>query len=116
MNEHLHYASYKDYLAKYDETTRTITILNEANNAKAVLQLDGMYLGDERVYGYEDYVSCNVRVSQTNTYHQMIIHFVTDTDHMPECDILLRVDSWGVKMVIYEIGHYVFHAQGTIEY
>ena len=116
MNEHLHYASYKDYLVKYDEKAHTITILNEKDNIKAFIELDGLYLGDKRVFSYEDYSACSVRLELLSTLHRISVHFEADRDDLPESDVVLEVSSRGVMMAVGSIGHYVFHGYGTIEY
>ena len=113
MKEHIHYASYKDYMVKYDEDTLTMTMLHVPTKSAANLTFDGLYENGKRVFGIEEYTSCQVQNSLGVDQHKLSVLFNTDAD-IPKCAIHATITSKGITMVFNRIGHYTVRAEGDI--
>lgn len=113
MRANTHYTSYKDYMVKYDERTNTLSMMHESTGALASLVFDGLYLGEQRIFGVEEYDSVKARITLGRKVHELTITFVTEKD-IPNGELHIYVDSKGITLKVYEIGHYAIQAKGHL--
>ena len=109
------YVTYGDYLVRYDKESRLFTFMNERFGAEATLLLDGLYEGERRALGFEDYADARVSRKLGNTAHELTLNFATG-EGLLGAEVWVSVSRRGITFVVREIGHYEFRGEGHIRF
>ena len=54
------YCTYKNYLAKYDDESYTITLVHTPTGARSDVTIDGLYLDNEKYIEMNEFTKCSV--------------------------------------------------------
>ncbi len=112
MNKKYYYASYKNYMVRFDAEERTVELYNELLDARATLALSGLYLEGTKAVDFLEYTSCSVNLKIEPSFHELTAVFSSEDENLPKPEIVLTVNARGIALVVREIGHYSFVGEG----
>ena len=112
------YCTYKNYLAKYDDSAYTLTLVHTPTGATSELVIDGLYLDGEKAIEMSEFSRCGVShtFDSENAVRDMMLTFVpgeTEKD-MPTFQIGVTVSSKQIRVQFHELRQYRIIVNGKI--
>ena len=114
MDKKYYYASYKNYMVRFDTEKRVAELYNEVFDARITLSLSGLFLEGKCEIDFEAYDFCKVNLKIEPSFHELTAVFSSDDKNMPKPEIVFTIDARGISFVVREIGHYSFVGEGHL--
>ncbi len=114
----VNYCTYKNYLAKYDDESYTLTLVHTPSKAQSELVIDGLYLDNEKFIEMNEYAKCTVgHVFDSETSERkmtMTFHPGETEKDLPTFQIFATVSSKQIRIQVYETQQYRIVLNGKI--
>jgi len=114
----VNYCTYKKYLAKYDESTYTLTLEHTPSGAKSELVLDGLYLDSEKSIPMSEFTACTVAHTfdtETPERRMMVTFYLSeDANNIPAFQFSVDVSSKRIRVQFHELKQYRIVVNGCI--
>lgn len=112
------YCTYKNYLAKYDDESYTLTLVHTPTGARAEITVDGLYLDGEKYINMNEFAKCTVgQVFDSDTpERKMSLTFIPSESEkdIPTFQIFVTASSKQIRMQVYETQQYRIVLSGKI--
>lgn len=112
------YCTYKNYFAKYDDESYTLTLIHTPSGAMSEITIDGLYLDGEKYIEMNEFTKCNVGqvFDSDNPERKMSLTFIpceTEKD-LPTFQIFVTASSNQIRLQVYETQQYRIVLNGRI--
>lgn len=112
------YCTYKNYLAKYDDESYTLTFVHTPTGASASLVIDGLYFEGEKAVSMSDYSHCSASHSfdpeSPERRVMLTFHPNGENTDIPTFQISIDATSKWIRVMFHELNQYRIVLNGQI--